>query len=109
MIIFQDQVLQVCQALAGFSDGQAEGLRRAMSRKRSREALISYWEAFRDGAAERGVDGETAKKVYLQVIAFSEFGFIVGSGILMSLISMTTVLPAFLRLADEKLGLPRNF
>lgn len=38
---------------------------------------------------------------------FSEFGFIVGSGILMSLVAMTTVLPAFLRLADEKLGLIR--
>ena len=38
---------------------------------------------------------------------FSEFGFIVGTGILMSLVSMTTVLPAFLRLADEKLGLIR--
>jgi len=35
VIIYQDQVLQVCQALAGFSDGQAESLRRAMSRKRS--------------------------------------------------------------------------
>ena len=38
---------------------------------------------------------------------FSEFGFIVGTGIVMSLISMTTVLPAILRLADEKLGLVR--
>lgn len=38
---------------------------------------------------------------------FSEFGFIVGTGILMSLVAMTTVLPAFLRLADEKLGLVR--
>lgn len=38
---------------------------------------------------------------------FSEFGFIVGTGILMSLVSMTTVLPAFLRLADEDLGLIR--
>jgi hypothetical protein len=38
---------------------------------------------------------------------FSEFGFIVGSGIVMSLVAMTTVLPAFLRLADEKLGLIR--
>lgn len=38
---------------------------------------------------------------------FSEFGFIVGSGIVMSLVTMTTVLPAFLRLADEKLGLIR--
>jgi predicted RND superfamily exporter protein len=38
---------------------------------------------------------------------FSEFGFIVGTGIVMSLIAMTTVLPATLRLADEKLGLVR--
>ncbi len=75
VIIFQDQVLQVCKALAGFSDGQAEGLRRAMSRKRSREALLEYWEAFRDGAAGKGVDGPTAKKVFEQVVAFSEFGF----------------------------------
>ncbi|MDE2943590.1 MAG: DNA polymerase III subunit alpha [Gemmatimonadota bacterium] len=75
VIIFQDQVLQVCKALAGFSDGQAEGLRRAMSRKRSREALLKYWTAFRDGAAAKGVDGPTAKKVFEQVVAFSEFGF----------------------------------
>ena len=75
VIIFQDQVLQVCKALAGFSDGQAEGLRRAMSRKRSREALLGYWTAFRDGAAAKGVDGRTAKKVFEQVVAFSEFGF----------------------------------
>ena len=75
VIIFQDQVLQVCRALAGFSDGQAEGLRRAMSRKRSREALLKYWTAFRDGAAAKGVDGPTAKKVFEQVVAFSEFGF----------------------------------
>lgn len=38
---------------------------------------------------------------------FSEFGFIVGTGILMSLVAMTTVLPAFIVLADEKLGLVR--
>jgi len=75
VIIFQDQVLQVCQALAGFTDGQAEGLRRAMSRKRSREALLEYWEAFKTGAAERGVDGRTAQKVFKQVVAFSQFGF----------------------------------
>ncbi len=75
VIIFQDQVLQVCQALAGFSDGQAESLRRAMSRKRSKEAMDAHWEAFRDGARERGVDETTAQKVFQQVTAFSEFGF----------------------------------
>ncbi|MGI9625502.1 MAG: hypothetical protein ACR2QM_01585, partial [Longimicrobiales bacterium] len=75
VIIFQDQVLQVCQALAGFTDGQAEGLRRSMSRKRSREAMKSYWEAFREGAAKNGVDETTSQTVFQQVIAFSEFGF----------------------------------
>lgn len=75
VIIFQDQVLKVCQTLAGFSDGQAEGLRRAMSRKRSREAMLGYWEEFRRGTATNGVDEETALKVFEQVVAFSEFGF----------------------------------
>ncbi len=75
VIIFQDQVLKVCQALAGFSDGQAEDLRRAMSRKRSKEAMQAHWDAFQRGAAERGVDETTARKVFDQVSAFSEFGF----------------------------------
>jgi error-prone DNA polymerase len=75
VIIFQDQVLKVCKTLAGFSDGQAEGLRRAMSRKRSREAMLGYWEEFHRGAARNGVDDETALRVFQQVVAFSEFGF----------------------------------
>ncbi|NNF14783.1 MAG: DNA polymerase III subunit alpha [Gemmatimonadetes bacterium] len=75
VIIFQDQVLKVCQALADFSDGQAESLRRAMSRKRSKEALAAHWEAFREGAIANGVDETTAREVFAQVTAFSEFGF----------------------------------
>jgi len=75
VIIFQDQVLKVCQALAGFTDGQAESLRRAMSRKRSREALTAHWEEFRAGSAANGVDETTAREIFAQVTAFSEFGF----------------------------------
>jgi error-prone DNA polymerase len=75
VILYQDQVLQVCQALAGFTPGQAEALRRAMSRRRSRELMAEFWEAFRDGAAARGVPEATAQRVFTQVIAFSEFGF----------------------------------
>jgi error-prone DNA polymerase len=75
VIIYQDQVLTVSQALAGFSDGQAESLRRAMSRKRSREALTAHWEAFREGALANGVDETTAQEIFQQVTAFSEFGF----------------------------------
>ncbi len=75
VILYQDQVLQVCQALAGFTPGQAEALRRAMSRRRSRELMAEFWEEFRDGAARRGVPEATAQRVFTQVIAFSEFGF----------------------------------
>ena len=75
VILYQDQVLQVCQALAGFTAGQAEALRRAMSRRRSRELMAGFWEEFKDGAAARGVPQVTAQRVFTQVIAFSEFGF----------------------------------
>ena len=75
VIVFQDQVLQVCQALAGFTSGQAEALRRAMSRRRSLELMESFWEQFRDGAAARGVPEALAQKVFQQVTAFSQFGF----------------------------------
>jgi error-prone DNA polymerase len=75
VVVFQDQVLEVAIALAGFTTGEAESLRRAMSRKRSREALESHWHRFRDGAAAQGVDEETAERVFQKVVAFSEFGF----------------------------------
>src|SRR5881628_2777810 len=75
VILYQDQVLQVCQALAGFTAGQAEALRRAMSRRRSRELMEGFWGEFRTGAMAKGVSEPTAKRVFEQVIAFSEFGF----------------------------------
>nr|AFD03188.1 DNA polymerase III alpha subunit [uncultured bacterium W5-102b] len=75
IILYQDQVLQVCQALAGFTTGQAEELRRAMSRRRSRELMEDFWEAFRDGAGRRGVSESTAQPIFQKVVAFSEFGF----------------------------------
>ncbi len=75
VILYQDQVLQVCQALAGFTTAQAEALRRAMSRRRSHDLMAGFWEEFRAGAGARGVPEATAEKVFGQVIAFSEFGF----------------------------------
>jgi len=75
VVVFQDQVLEVAMTLAGFTVGEAEGLRRAMSRKRSRDALEAYRGRFVAGAAERGVDGETANRVFDKLVGFSGFGF----------------------------------
>jgi error-prone DNA polymerase len=75
VVVFQDQVLEVAIALAGFSVGEAEGLRRAMSRKRSHDALEAYRDRFVAGALEKGVDAETADMVYDKLVGFSGFGF----------------------------------
>jgi len=75
VVVFQDQVLEVAMALAGFSVGEAEGLRRAMSRKRSAEALEAYRERFTAGSAAKGVSPETANRVYDKLSSFSGFGF----------------------------------
>ncbi|MDX6699697.1 MAG: error-prone polymerase [Solirubrobacteraceae bacterium] len=75
-IIFQDQVLEVAVAFAGFSTGEAEGLRRAMSRKRSEAAIAAHHERFVSGAAAaHGADPETAERVWSMIEGFSGFGF----------------------------------
>ena len=59
-IIFQDQVMQVAEAFAGFSPGEADGLRRAMSRKRSHELLAAPPRALHRRARARHVGADAA-------------------------------------------------
>jgi error-prone DNA polymerase len=75
-IIFQDQVMQVSEAFAGFSPGEADGLRRAMSRKRSEEAMQANRERFLAGAIRHsGADPRMAERVWEMVSGFAGFGF----------------------------------
>jgi error-prone DNA polymerase len=75
-IIFQDQVMEVAEAFAGFSAGEADGLRRAMSRKRSAEMLSRHRERFIEGAQRHaGADAHTAERVWQMVEGFAGFGF----------------------------------
>ena len=75
VVVFQDQVLDVAVHLAGFTVGEAEGLRRAMSRKRSHAALEAWRERFVAGALAKGVEEENAHELYDKLVAFSGFGF----------------------------------
>ena len=76
VIIFQDQVLQVAMAAAGYSAGEAERLRRAMSRRRSREVMEMEWPRFRQGCEEKhGMSSATAEVIFQQLLAFAAFGF----------------------------------
>jgi len=75
VVVFQDQVLDVAMAAARFSIGEAEGLRRAMSRKRSEEAIEAWRPRFVAGALENNIDAETANAIYDKVAGFAGFGF----------------------------------
>jgi error-prone DNA polymerase len=74
-IVFQDQVIEVAMAFAGFTPGEAEGLRRAMSRARSEAAMRSYEVKFVEGAMANGASEASARRVYDQIVGFSGFGF----------------------------------
>ena len=74
-IVYQEQVIEVAMALAGFSSGEAEGLRRAMSRKRSEAAISEHHDRFLAGAVGNGVPPATAERVWRQIQGFSGFGF----------------------------------
>ncbi len=75
-IIFQDQVMQVAEEFSGFSPGEADGLRRAMSRKRSHEMLARHRERFIEGARRHaGAEERTAQRVWTMVEGFAGFGF----------------------------------
>jgi error-prone DNA polymerase len=76
VVVFQDQVLDVSMAAAGFSIGEAEGLRRAMSRKRSEEAIEAWRPRFVAGcASQNGIDEALANTIYDKVAGFAGFGF----------------------------------
>jgi error-prone DNA polymerase len=75
VILFQEQILRVSMAVAGFSAAEADKLRRAMSRARSSADMETLRGPFVRGALAHGVDDGTANLIFGQVAAFAEFGF----------------------------------
>jgi len=87
VVLFQDQVLAVARDMGGFTSGEADQFRRAMSRRRSREAMEGYRQRFLDGAAERDVPRATAEQVFEQLMGFAEFGFPKSHGVAFALLA----------------------
>ena len=75
VIVFQEQVLRVAMAIAGFGPTEADQLRRAMSRSRSEEAMAALQARFLAGARANGIEAETAIEVWAQLEGFAGFGF----------------------------------
>jgi len=74
IILYQEQVMQIAQVLAGYSLGSADILRRAMGKKKPEE-MAKQRSVFRDGAAAKGIDPELAMKIFDLVEKFAGYGF----------------------------------
>ncbi len=74
VIVYQEQVMMIASELAGFSLGEADLLRRAMGKKKP-EILAGLRQQFIDGAEKKGVNGETAGKVFDLMEYFAGYGF----------------------------------
>ena len=74
VILYQEQVMQIAQVLAGYTLGGADLLRRAMGKKKPEE-MAKQREIFREGAAKNNIDPELAMKIFDLVEKFAGYGF----------------------------------
>jgi DNA polymerase-3 subunit alpha len=74
VIVYQDQVLQIAQRMAGYSLGEADLLRRAMGKKKP-QVMAEQRMRFVDGAAGKGIDRGEAADVFDLIVEFAGYGF----------------------------------
>jgi len=74
IIIYQEQVMQIAQTLAGFTAGEADILRRAMGKKKKAE-LDRQKERFINGALKKGIAKDVANFVFTKIEPFAQYGF----------------------------------
>ncbi|MEC7212470.1 MAG: DNA polymerase III subunit alpha [Pseudomonadota bacterium] len=74
IIIYQEQVMQIAQTLAGFTAGEADILRRAMGKKKKAE-LDRQKERFINGAVKNGIAKDVANFVFTKIEPFAQYGF----------------------------------
>jgi len=74
VIIYQEQVMQIAQALSGFTPGEADILRHAMGKKKRAE-IEKQKQRFVEGAFKNGISKDVAAGIFLKIEPFAEYGF----------------------------------
>ena len=74
IIIYQEQILEIARTLAGYSLGQADILRRAISKKKE-SVLLEEKPKFISGCIEQGYSKEIAEQIYNLILKFANYGF----------------------------------
>jgi error-prone DNA polymerase len=75
VVVFQEQVIRIAMTLAGFTAGEADMLRRAMSRSRSWEAMEDLQGRFVQGAQGQGLAPDLALTIFEKLRGFASYGF----------------------------------
>jgi error-prone DNA polymerase len=78
VMVYQEDVVNVCAAFAGMPLATADGLRKSLSKKRPAKALAGYAEEFFTGALALGRDAETARRVWAMIMSFAGYSFCKG-------------------------------
>ena len=100
VIVYQEQIIRIANVFAGFTLGQADILRRAVSKK-NRDVLEQQREVFIAGAVKQGNDARIANEIYELIVRFADYGFVKSHAVAYSLISY--------QLAYLKANFPVNF
>lgn len=74
ILVYQEQIMQLAQKLAGYSLGEADMMRRAMGKKK-REEMAVHEEKFISGAIARGIKKEKAEEIFKLMAQFADYGF----------------------------------
>jgi error-prone DNA polymerase len=75
VVVFQEQIIRIAMVMGRFSAGEADMLRRAMSRHRSEDAMAAFRRRFVAGARAQGVSEEVADDVFGKLMGFASYGF----------------------------------
>ena len=78
VMVYQEDVVNVCVALGGMDVAEADGVRKALTKKRPMKELRGYEAQFRAGAAARGVDAKVVDEVWDMILSFSGYSFCKG-------------------------------
>ncbi|WP_431027512.1 DNA polymerase III subunit alpha [Lysinibacillus sp. LZ02] len=100
VIVYQEQIMRIANMFAGFTIGEADLLRRAVSKK-NREVLEKERAHFVEGALRQGYDAQTAEDIYALIVRFADYGFPKSHAVAYSMISY--------QLAYLKANYPVNF
>lgn len=74
VLVYQEQIMQLAQRLAGYSLGEADLMRRAMGKKKIEE-MLPHEKKFIEGAIQRGISGDKAKEIFDLMAKFADYGF----------------------------------